>query len=127
MASSSLLPSSQLSQEREKYKQETERALKQDPDPLAAYDSFVKWTLRNYSDSELAHSGLLELLEEATRTFVDDWTYKTDWRYLKLWLLYANHVQEPATVYAYILAHDIGIAFAQIYQEYATLLEKNGQ
>lgn len=119
--------SSQRSLRRDKYKKEIQRALEEDADPLATYDDFVKWTLNHYSQEELAHSGLLELLEEVTRRFIEDEAYKTDLRYLKLWLLYASHVEDPATIYAFILAHDIGKLYAQTYQEYASALEKSGR
>ena len=101
--------------------------LDEDEDPLALYDRFVKWTLDNYAQEELAQSGLLEVLEEATRRFVKDPRYKTDLRYLKLWLLYASHVEDPTAIYAHILAHGIGTLYAQTYLEYAAVLEKRGQ
>ncbi|KZT00784.1 uncharacterized protein LAESUDRAFT_665354 [Laetiporus sulphureus 93-53] len=119
--------STDLSQEREHYRARIVTALEEDPDPLSAYDSFVKWTLDNYPKERVAHSGLLELLEEATRQFKDDPAYRGDLRYLKLWSLYASHVEDPATIYAFLLTNDIGTVYAQTYWEYAAALEKGGR
>ena len=118
---------SKLTRAREEYRAELATALVEDVDPLAAYDAFIKWTLNSYGPEHLAHSGLLELLEEATRHFVDDDAYKSDLRYLKLWLLYANHVEDPTVIYAFVLSKDIGKIYAQTYWEYADALERKGK
>lgn len=115
-----------LSKEREKYRERLARALTEDADPLAAYIEFVKWTCDAYK-GHLALSGLLELLDEATRHFVDDAAYKADLRYLKLWLLYAKHVEDPTVIYAFVLSRDIGRIYAQTYQEYALALHTRGK
>jgi len=58
--------SAQLDQEKEEYRASIAEAIQEDEDPLAAYDDFVKWTVQQYSPSDIS-SGLLELLEECTR------------------------------------------------------------
>ncbi|KAH9945456.1 Mad3/BUB1 homology region 1-domain-containing protein [Epithele typhae] len=118
--------SAKLFRQREKYRADLVTALVEDADPLAAYDSFIKWTAENYGE-HLAASGLLELLEEATRYFVADDAYKSDLRYLKLWLLYASHVEDPTVIYAFVLSKDIGKIYAQTYWEYADALERKGK
>ncbi|KAI0359875.1 hypothetical protein OH77DRAFT_1419211 [Trametes cingulata] len=115
-----------LAKKRDKYRERLAVALTEDADPLAAYDEFVKWTLEAYED-DLAHSGLIELLDEATRYFLDDDAYKSDLRYLKLWLLYAKHVEDPTVIYAYILSRGIGKIYAQTYQDYALELYRRGK
>ena len=117
---------SNLAQTRETYRSKLATALSEDADPLAAYASFVKWTVDSYG-LHLAHSGLLELLEEATRRFVDDDGYKGDLRYLQLWLLYAKHVEDPTVVYSFILSKGIGKMYTQIYEDYADELERRGR
>ncbi|KAH9917831.1 Mad3/BUB1 homology region 1-domain-containing protein [Fomitopsis serialis] len=119
--------SNDLLKKRERFREQIRTALEEDPDPLSAYDNFVKWTLENYPKQHLAQSGLLELLAEATRQFKDDAAYKGDLRYLKLWSLYANHVEDPSVVYAYLLANGIGMVYAQTYWEYALALECAGR
>ncbi|KAF7799772.1 hypothetical protein EIP86_011014 [Pleurotus ostreatoroseus] len=117
----------QLDKKREKYKAQLLVALQEEEDPLALYEQFVKWTLDNYPDRLVTRSGLLELLEEATRQFKDDAAYKGDLRYLKLWSLYARHVEDPAVIYAFLISNEIGTMYAQVYEEYAAALERNGR
>ncbi|TFY82112.1 hypothetical protein EWM64_g1903, partial [Hericium alpestre] len=96
-------------------------------DPLALYDQFVKWTCESYPQEYLAHSGLLEVLEEATRKYKTDESYKCDLRYLKMWTLYANLVDKPIVVFKHIMTKGIGIVYAQLYEEYALMLEREGR
>ena len=113
-----------LDKERQSYRAELEQALQDDEDPIAVYDTFIKWTLSSYSGSLIARSGLVELLEEATRTFKDDKRYKTDIRFLKMWCLYATVVEHPAIVLEYVLKRGIGTGYAQVYEDYALALEQ---
>jgi len=96
-------------------------------DPLDVYSRFVAWTLESYPQGQSADSGLLELLEEATRRLKDMEVYKQDSRYLKLWILYAGYVDKPSIIYSYLLANDIGTDNAQLYEEYALVLERDGR
>ena len=101
-------------------------------DPLAAYEEFVKWTIDNYPSNLIPKSGLLELLEEATRQFKDDAAYKADLRYTKLWMLYAAYVDDERThvaiqVYKFLVQNEIGKMYAQVYEEYAAALERAGR
>ncbi|PSS19952.1 hypothetical protein PHLCEN_2v3125 [Hermanssonia centrifuga] len=116
-----------LDKKRDKYRAQLDAALKDDEDPLAAYGQFIKWTIDHYPGDLIAQSGLLELLEEATRQFKSDPQYKGDLRYLKLWSLYASYVETPTTIYKFLLANDIGTVYAQLYEEYASALEKGGR
>ncbi|PCH42415.1 hypothetical protein WOLCODRAFT_144048 [Wolfiporia cocos MD-104 SS10] len=116
-----------LAQERKTYRAKIDTALEEDPDPLTAYDAFVNWTLEHYPQDQIAHSGLLELLEEATRKFKDDAAYRGDLRYLKLWALYASHVEDASVVYTFLFANGIGTMYALTYWEYAAALERKGK
>ncbi|KDQ59278.1 hypothetical protein JAAARDRAFT_46770 [Jaapia argillacea MUCL 33604] len=113
-----------LSRERQQYRAQVATALQEEADPLATYVRFVQWTEQHYTGDLLVHSGIVSLLEEATRTFRDDPSYKGDLRYFNLWHKYANLVEKPASVYRYLLDNDIGIVFAQLYIEYALALER---
>ncbi|KAI0671728.1 Mad3/BUB1 homology region 1-domain-containing protein [Trametes maxima] len=115
-----------LAKERANYRDRLAVALKKDADPLATYYGFVKWTVDAYKDN-LGQSGLIELLDEATRHFVDDDAYRSDLRYLRLWLLYARHVEDPIAIYAFLLSRNIGKIYAQTYQEYAEALRQRGK
>jgi spindle assembly checkpoint component MAD3 len=96
---------------------------------LDAYWRFVNWTLDNYPQGHSAESGLLELLEEATRTLKDHagGKWKSDMKYLKLWLLYASYVEKPVVIYKFLIANEIGTGFALLYEEYAAVLERDGR
>ncbi|KAG6330111.1 hypothetical protein ID866_8977, partial [Astraeus odoratus] len=120
------LQSSQLEQEREEYRSSIAEALEEDEDPLAAYDDFIKWTTRTFSDHD-PHSGLIQLLEETTRKFKDDARYSGDLRYLKTWCSYAKVVEKPSVVYAYLVKREIGCVYALLWEEYAVALEKEGR
>lgn len=115
-----------LSIQRDAMRAELSLALEDDDDPLAAYDNFVKWTLQNYANH--SDSGLLELLEETARIFKDDLRYMAgDLRYLKLWILFANHVKKPTAVYAYMWEKGIGKLYALFFKEYAESLEREAR
>lgn len=98
-------------------------------DALDAYWQFVNWTLDNYPQGHSAESGLLELLEEATRVLKDHGggKWKGDVKYLKLWLLYASYVEKPVVIYKFLIANEIGAGFALLYEEYAAVLERDGR
>lgn len=98
-------------------------------DALDAYWAFVNWTLDNYPQGHSAESGLLELLEEATRVLKDHagGRWRSDVKYLKLWLLYASYVEKPVVIYKFLIANEIGTGFALLYEEYAAVLERDGR
>jgi|SRR5712671_446983 len=96
-------------------------------DPLALYDRFVKWIFDEYPREHLASSGLVELLEEATRRYKEDSSYKSDLRYLKLWTLYASLVDKPSVVYKFIITTGIGTVYALLFEDYALTLERDGR
>jgi hypothetical protein len=97
-----------------------------DADPLDAYCRLVYWTVENYPQGHSAESGLLELLEEATRALKDDrdGKWRGELKYLKLWVLYASYVEKPVIIYKFLMANDIGTQWALLYEEYATVLER---
>ncbi|PPR00331.1 hypothetical protein CVT24_004614 [Panaeolus cyanescens] len=101
----------------------------EDGDPLEAYCALVYWTIENYPQGHSAESGLLELLEEATRILKDDrgGKWRGELKYLKLWLLYASYVEKAVMIYRFLIANDIGTQFALLYEEHAAVLERDGR
>ncbi|KAI6102091.1 Mad3/BUB1 homology region 1-domain-containing protein [Pisolithus sp. B1] len=120
------LRASQLEQERAEYRTSIVEALDEDEDPLTAYDDFIKWTARAFSEHD-PNSGLVQLLEETVRKFKDDARYSGDLRYLKVWCSYAKVVEKPSVVYAYLVKREIGCVYALLWEEYAIALEKEGR
>ncbi|CAA7267225.1 unnamed protein product [Cyclocybe aegerita] len=119
-----------LSVTRNRLRVNVELALEdEDGDPLEAYCRLVYWTVENYPQGHSAESGLLELLEEATRVLKDDRNgeWRSDLKYLKLWLLYASYVEKPTVIYKFLIANDIGTEFALLYEEHAAVLERDGR
>jgi spindle assembly checkpoint component MAD3 len=98
-----------------------------DEDPLEAYTSFITWTLEAYPQGHSADSGLLELLEEATRVLLRGRRWNDELGYLKLWILYARYVEKPWIVYAFLVANEVGTGWAGLYEEYAGVLEGCGR
>lgn len=94
-------------------------------DPLEAWCAYVKWCMDNYPEGKSAESGLVPLLERATRTFKDAEQYHHDSRYLRLWILYAQQTDVPRDVYHFLLANDIGTKLASLYEELANVLESH--
>ena len=92
-------------------------------DPLEAWNRYVKWCIDNYPSGQTHESGLVPLLERATRTFKDSEQYTHDSRYLRLWILYARNVECARDVYNFLLANEIGTKLASLYEELAVVLE----
>ncbi|KAL7271844.1 protein kinase [Rhizina undulata] len=97
-------------------------------DPLEVWVRYVNWTIETFPSGHSAESGLIRLLERATKEFVHEPNYKNDPRYLKLWVHYAQHFSDaPRETFAYLARHDIGQRLALFYEEYAALLETMGR
>lgn len=120
-----------LARRRAQFRLQVEQALNdkddddESPDPLEVYSRFVAWTMESYPQGQSSESGLVELLEEATRVLKDRENYKQDPRYFKLWVLYAGYVDRPQTIYAFMLENEIGTQLGQFYEEYAYVLERS--
>ncbi|PPQ99147.1 hypothetical protein CVT24_009337 [Panaeolus cyanescens] len=126
---SEALSPAEKERQRQIFKGRVATALKEEDDPLAVYEQFVKWTIKNYGDRSTPESGLLELLKEATSQFEDDDAYKNDLRYLKLWALYAKQMdrRNAIKVYGRVISSNIGTTYSALYEDYANLLEDEGR
>jgi spindle assembly checkpoint component MAD3 len=121
---------SKLAATRNRLRINVELALEdEEDDPLEAYCRLVNWTVENYPQGHSAESALLELLEEATRVLKDnrDGRWRGEIKYLKLWLLYASFVEKPTIIYSFLIANEIGTAFAILYEELAAVMERDGR
>lgn len=113
---------------REEYESEL-RTIGESDDPLDIYDRYVKWTLNAYPSAQgTPESGLLPLLERATKAFLSSAHYKNDPRYLRLWLHYIRLFSDaPREVFSFLARHHIGESLALFYEEYAAWLESVGR
>lgn len=98
-------------------------------DPLDVYDRYVKWTLNAYPSAQATpESGLLPLLERATKSFLSSSHYRNDPRYLRLWLHYVRLFSDsPRETFAFLARHKIGESLALFYEEFASWLEGAGR
>ncbi|OJD12935.1 BUB protein kinase [Emergomyces pasteurianus Ep9510] len=105
------------------------QSIAESDDPLDIYDRYVKWTLDAYPSAQAtAQSGLLPLLERATKAFLPSTHYKNDPRYLKLWLHYIRLFSDaPRETFAFLARHGIGESLALFYEEFAAWLEGAGR
>ncbi|KAN0068128.1 hypothetical protein V8E54_013698 [Elaphomyces granulatus] len=109
---------------RQEYKIELQ-AIGESDDPLDIYDRYVKWTLNAYPSTQATpESGLLPLLERATKSFLTSTHYRNDPRYLRLWLHYIRLFSDaPRETFAFLARHHVGEGLALFYEEFATWLE----
>ncbi|TID22417.1 hypothetical protein E2P81_ATG11522 [Venturia nashicola] len=98
-------------------------------DPLDIYDRYIKWTMDAYPTAQATkESPLLPLLERATNTFLTSPLYKSDPRYLKMWLLRIRLFSDsPREMYAILARHGVGETLALFYEEFAAWLETVGR
>jgi checkpoint serine/threonine-protein kinase len=98
-------------------------------DPLDVYDRYVRWTLDAYPSAQATpQSQLHTLLERATKAFVNAPQYKSDPRYIKLWLHYIHFLSDsPRETFVFLSRHGIGETLALFYEEYAAWLEGAGR
>ncbi|ODH27462.1 BUB protein kinase [Paracoccidioides brasiliensis] len=113
---------------RQEYELELQSIAESD-DPLDIFDRYVKWTLDAYPSTQATpQSGLLPLLERATKAFLSSNHYKNDPRYLKLWLHYIRLFSDaPRETFAFLARHGIGETLALFYEEFAAWLECAGR
>ncbi|KAJ5139159.1 uncharacterized protein N7515_004007 [Penicillium bovifimosum] len=105
------------------------QSIAESDDPLDVYDRYVKWTLNAYPSAQATpESGLLPLLERATKSFLSSTHYRNDPRYLRLWLHYVRLFSDaPRETFAFLARHQIGEALALFYEEFAGWLEGAGR
>ncbi|KOS21017.1 Mitotic spindle checkpoint component mad3 [Escovopsis weberi] len=113
---------------RAEYEAEVQNIAESD-DPLDVFDRYVRWTLDAYPSAQATpESQLHVLLERATKTFVHVAQYKSDPRYLKLWMYYIQFFSDsPRETYVFLSRHGIGESLALFYEEYAAWLEGAGR
>lgn len=98
--------------------------LEESDDPLVVWEDYIEWVTESYpSGGTSADSGLVPLLERATRSLKDDERYRNSYRYLRLWLIYSRNVESAELVLNWLLANDVGTKCAALYEEAASLAE----
>ncbi|WVQ75553.1 hypothetical protein IAR50_005180 [Cryptococcus sp. DSM 104548] len=93
-------------------------------DILDVYNKYILFTVQHHPSSDFH---LLPLLETTTRRFVNDARYQMDPRYLRLWVMYARHIERREEIWAFLESRNIGTDFSLFYEEWATALEGLGR
>ncbi|KAK4205328.1 putative checkpoint serine/threonine-protein kinase [Triangularia verruculosa] len=110
------------------FEREIER-IEESDDPLDVWDRYVKWTLEAYPSAQATgESGLVGVLERATRGFVGDKRYRNDGRYVRMWVWYIGwFMDNKREGYVFLSSKGIGEGLAVFYEEYAGWLESVGR
>lgn len=85
-------------------------------DPLELWVDYIKWCSDSYPSGQSNESGLVLLLERATREFYKVEKYRNDSRYLRIWNLYADNVEDSNEVHLFLFANEIGTGLATLYE-----------
>src|SRR5271167_4783988 len=93
-------------------------------DPLEVWLRYIKWTDETFPQGQSTESGIARLLERCTSQFKNDKQYKSDPRYLRVWLAYSTYSDSPLDIFTFLQRNEIGQELALYYEEYAAVLEK---
>ncbi|XP_020525970.1 mitotic checkpoint serine/threonine-protein kinase BUB1 isoform X1 [Amborella trichopoda] len=97
-------------------------------DPLFPSLCKIKGALGDFSRDRKSSSGpLLELLEDCTKSFETEDRYRTDPRFLKVWILYADISEKFEEVFKEMEEKKIGLTHSLLYEAYAVYLEAKGK
>jgi len=81
-------------------------------DPLKVWVKYIRWMQDNF---ESGNSELLSLYERCAREFTEDHRYKNNEMYLKIWIGYADLLDNPTKVFKFLRTNGIGENLALLY------------
>ncbi|GKT34467.1 Mitotic spindle checkpoint protein Bub1/Mad3 like protein [Aduncisulcus paluster] len=90
-------------------------------DPLGPYYEYAKYACDLLVSGD--NSILLKVLERCLKPFIQAEKYKSDKRYQKLWLKYADLQRNPQDVLRFMFINSIGISSLRLYTRYTEFLE----
>lgn len=93
-------------------------------DPLEPYLQYIGWLHDVYPQGHNNESGLITVLEKCVEDLYCEQMYKTDARFLKVWLELAQYHDQPLDVFKFMIHIGVGQNLALFYEEYASFLEK---
>lgn len=88
------------------------------PDALHPWCGYAQWARENCPSREK------DILQRVTDIFVDDQRFKSDPRYLRLWVRFASKIQRPQRVFEFLQKQSIGISHSLFYEAWAGALEQ---
>ncbi|KAL3340652.1 hypothetical protein AABB24_029003 [Solanum stoloniferum] len=95
-------------------------------DPLRPWLQCIKWVQEAFPPGGDS-SGLIVIYEQCVRTFWHDERYKDDFRYLKVWLEYAENCMDAEVIYSFLEANKIGLTHSSFYIAYALHMESHNK
>ena len=114
-----------LTEEQRRFEEALERVDEAD-DPLDLFYRYVE-SLETDSKAVALNPTLMNVLERALRYLHDDLRYQNDPRFVRLWLIYAETVDDPFDIYTYLESNGIGRNVALYYEDLSMLYESYGQ
>lgn len=94
-----------------------------DNDPLVPYLSYIEYLVNNQL-IEQNHKVLIQVLERCSKLHTTQEQYKSDQRYIRIWLLYIDTIksyQQCIDIFNYMKSNAIGSKNSLYYQAYAQL------
>jgi hypothetical protein len=98
--------------------------LDEQDDPLDIYIQYINWIHDMYPQGQNSESNIVAILKDATKQFETDIRYKSDPRYLKIWIELSTYVNEPKDIFLFLIRKGIGQTLTLFYEEYAGYYEK---
>lgn len=95
-------------------------------DPLQPWIECIKWVQEAFPSAG-DYSGLVLIYEQCVRAFWHSDRYKDDFRYLKVWLEYAENCVDAEVIFNFLDSNDIGKTHAAYYIAYALHLESKSK
>ncbi|KAG0033342.1 hypothetical protein BGZ81_008676 [Podila clonocystis] len=114
----------ELQQQHQQFQHDIEHS-EDDDDPLDIHVRYIQWIVENYPQGagQGHDSNLLPVLEQAMKAFKGDERYRNDPRYVRFYVQYSGIVDDPDHIFKFMMANNIGIQLAMLYEEYAEYLE----
>ncbi len=91
-----------------------------DSDPIAIWDSYIRWAQQNIA---LNPAYCSTLLKRCTHQYQSCERYKGDPRYLRIWIKYIDTVDQPLEAFAHLERCGIGSDLALFYTSWSLVLE----
>ncbi len=89
-------------------------------DPMAVWDSYIRWAQQNIA---LKPTHCSSLLKRCTQQYQSSERYKGDPRYLRVWIKYIDTVEQPLETFAHLERCGIGSDLALFYTSWSLVLE----
>lgn len=108
---------------RESIKADHEERVGMNPQSLDLWLAYISWMEEAYPSGSSEYG---TLLERCARTLQDCDKYKGNARYLKVWIKYAQSLEDPEDLFTFLSGKCIGIRRALLYEAWAMVLENKG-